>query len=104
MVLRFCFRAEEDINHLFFSITLSLQVWKKIHRWLNVDFIPFEQCWSHFNNFGALAKNKKYLKVLHLIWLVTTWSLWRAHNNIMFGAEAVDLSSLVDQIIFIFGL
>jgi hypothetical protein len=28
-------------------------------KWFNVDMVHFEEVWSHFNDFGALVKNKK---------------------------------------------
>jgi hypothetical protein len=62
-------------------------------KWFSVDMVHFEEVWSHFNDFGALVKYKKYAKGWHLIWLATTWSLWNARNNVM--------RVLVDQIIFI---
>jgi hypothetical protein len=34
----------------------------------------------------------------HVIWLATTWSLWRARNNILFRGETVNISLLVDQL------
>ncbi|CAJ2641645.1 unnamed protein product [Trifolium pratense] len=97
----FCFREEEDIDHVFFNCSFSQQIWKGIFVWLNVDFIPYEVCWQHFISFGALVKNKSYAKARHVIWLATTWSLWRARNNIMFRGDVINLQSLVNQIIYI---
>ncbi|CAJ2643768.1 unnamed protein product [Trifolium pratense] len=97
----FCFREEEDIDHVFFNCSFSQQIWKGIFVWLNVDFIPYEVCWQHFISFGALVKNKSYAKARHVIWLATTWSLWRARNNIMFRGDVINLQSLINQIIYI---
>ncbi|MCI16259.1 putative ribonuclease H protein, partial [Trifolium medium] len=97
----FCFREAEDIDHLFFNCPFSNQVWTKIYKWLNVEFIPFDESWKHFVTFGLLVTNKKYAKGRHVIWLATTWSLWRLRNHIMFRGDLANLSSLVDQITYI---
>ncbi|XP_045831366.1 uncharacterized protein LOC123922712 [Trifolium pratense] len=97
----FCFREEEDINHLFFNCSISIQVWKKVYEWLDMNFITFEEVWKHFTTFGDLVKSKSLAKARHVIWLATTWSIWRTRNNIMFRGDVFNLALLVDQIIFI---
>ncbi|CAJ2631177.1 unnamed protein product [Trifolium pratense] len=97
----FCYREKEDINHLFFNCSFSIRVWTNIFKWMKVTYIHFEEVWSHFNSFGALVKNNKNAKGRHLIWLATTWSLWRARNNTMFRGVVANVSVIVDQIIFI---
>ncbi|CAJ2628008.1 unnamed protein product [Trifolium pratense] len=97
----FCFREEEDIDHLFFNCSISIQVWKKVYEWLDMNFITFEEVWKHFTTFGDLVKSKSLAKARHVIWLATTWSIWRTRNNIMFRGDVFNLALLVDQIIFI---
>jgi hypothetical protein len=53
----FWFREEEDINHLFFNCTFSLQVWKKIYRWLNVR-ISYKLGLGSFSLFALLFERK----------------------------------------------
>ncbi|GAU23394.1 hypothetical protein TSUD_334420 [Trifolium subterraneum] len=57
--------------------------------------------WKHFLHYGSLVKNKKGMKVRHLIWLATTWCLWRMKNNILFRDENADFAVVFDQIKFI---
>jgi hypothetical protein len=56
----------------------------------NVNFIPFEECWKHFNKFGSLVKKKNYENGRHLIWLETIWSLRLMRNNIMFREDLLN--------------
>jgi hypothetical protein len=49
----------------------------------------------------SLLHNKHSKNTKHIIWLATTWSLWRTRNNIIFRGDPVNVSSLVDQIIHI---
>jgi c-di-GMP-related signal transduction protein len=48
------------------------QVWKKDYKWLNVDFIGFEEGWKHFTSFSSLVKSKRLANTHHVIWLTTT--------------------------------
>jgi hypothetical protein len=62
------------------------------------DTIAFEDVWTHFNMSGTLVKGGGGSKVRQLIWLATTWCLWRIRNNIMFRGVLPNLLILVDQI------
>jgi hypothetical protein len=53
---------------------------------------------NHFSSFGELVKTKKGARVSHLIWLATTWNLWKLRNNVLFNGALPDASSLVDDI------
>jgi hypothetical protein len=88
----FSFWKEEDIHHLFFKREFSKQMWRSIFKWLNVDYIPFEERCAH------IECSKKHAKICHLIWLA---GIWRLSNNKMFRGEISNLSILVDHIIFI---
>jgi hypothetical protein len=94
----FCFWKVEDTYHLFFKREFSKQVWKSIFKWLNVDYIPFEEGCAYIDAFEALVKSKKRAKVRHLIWPA---NIWRLSNNKIFRGEISNLSILVDHIIFI---
>jgi hypothetical protein len=97
----FCLNELEDINHIFFICTVSSQIWSKVFRWMGVNPISFVNITNHFTLFGGLLKGGHYKKFHHLIWLETTWTIWRKRNNIVFRGEFVNISSLVDQIICI---
>jgi hypothetical protein len=55
----------------------------------------------HFTLFGELFKGSKFKRYRHIIWLATTWSIWRTRNNIIFRGDSVNVSTLLDQIIYI---
>jgi hypothetical protein len=85
---------QEELSHLLFNCPFSQELWKRIFKWMNVDFISFDEGWEHFFAFGALLENKKFEKARHVIWLATTWCLWRARNNVLFRGEAIDVKVL----------
>jgi hypothetical protein len=53
---------------------------------------------NHFFKFGDIIKSKKGNRVRHLIWLATTWCIWRLRNNIVFRGKVADYAVLVDNI------
>jgi hypothetical protein len=52
---------------------------------------------QHFIEFGEGKIDKRYQ---HIIWLATTWCLWHMRNNILFRGDCVNISSLVNQIVY----
>jgi hypothetical protein len=50
----------------------------------------------------GLSQPAKSHKVIHLIWLATTWCLWRLRNNVMFRGILPNLLIFIDQIMYIF--
>jgi hypothetical protein len=97
----FCSQEVEDCNHLFFSCYKVKEVWRQVCLWLGVVSNLQEGGWKLFLHYGSLVKNKKGMKVRHLIWLATTWCLWRMRNNILFRDENADFAVVFDQIKFI---
>ncbi|XP_045810084.1 uncharacterized protein LOC123904464 [Trifolium pratense] len=91
----------EDCNHLFFSCNKVTELWRQVCLWLGCDYNLQEVGCKHFLSFGLIIKSKKGKKVRHLIWLATTWCLWRTRNNILFRGDKADFSALLDQIRFI---
>jgi hypothetical protein len=57
---------------------------------------------EHFIHFGNIIKDKVHKRCPHIIWLATTWSLWRMQNNFLFQGGSVNLSLLLNQIKFMF--
>jgi hypothetical protein len=96
-----CLREYEDINHIFFNCSVSIEVWSNIFRWLRLNLIHFVNICNHFNLFGTTLKGATNKRSRHLIWLATTWCLWRHRNNIVFRGDSVNASSLVEQIKYI---
>jgi hypothetical protein len=97
----FCFTKQEEINHIFFTCSVTIQVWQCIFRWLGTRFLLFEDIFQHFTVFGEIAKGKNSKLFRHIIWLAMTWSICRTRNNIFFRGDCVNITSLVDQIIYI---
>jgi hypothetical protein len=68
---------------------------------MGCEYIHNDEGWKHFNDFGNIFKDKKEVKVRHLILLATTWCIWQLRNNIIFRGAIANHVQLVDQIKFI---
>jgi hypothetical protein len=55
---------------------------------------------NHFSKFGDMIKTKKGGRVRQLIWLATTWNIWKHRNSVIFNGVIPNVSSLVDEIKF----
>jgi hypothetical protein len=97
----FCFKEPEDINHIFFNCNVSGEVWSTIFRWMGDQVNPCGSICDHFLLSGDSLKAINNKRSRHVIWLATTWYLWRKRNNTIFRGEFVNISSFVEQIMYI---
>jgi hypothetical protein len=94
----FCQNVQEDIHHIFFTCSIAATV--RIFRWMGVNSIAYISIPQHLILFGRLIKGKKQKRLKHIIWLATTWCIWRAHNNIIFRGALVNIPSLINHIFY----
>jgi hypothetical protein len=95
LICMFCENAIEDCAHLFFSCPTSGRIWQEISKWLGKSITASGEGWSHFQLFGNLLTTHKYKRVSHLIWMTTTWSIWKLRNNMIFKAATLQAPQLV---------
>ncbi|CAJ2672610.1 uncharacterized protein LOC123895689 [Trifolium pratense] len=53
---------------------------------------------DHFMAFGELFNVKDKWRIRHLVWLATTWNLWKVRNNVIFNGGIMDESALLEEI------
>ncbi|MCH81357.1 ribonuclease H protein [Trifolium medium] len=94
----FCVLVHEDCAHLFFRCPFSKKVWQAVYNWIGKSLSADVTGWHHFMLFGDLLKGKKRERYSHLIWLATTWHLWKHRNNVVFNGVIPAASSLMDDI------
>jgi hypothetical protein len=97
----FCFNWEENIDHIFMTCQVTANIWRAVLKWMGSNVTIVGTVQQHFLLFGDLIKGKHSKSVKHIIWLATTWCIWRKRNNIIFRGENMNVPSLVDQIIYI---
>jgi hypothetical protein len=95
----FCSLNIEDSGHLFFSCNFSRGIWALISNWIGKGIpVGVDGCYN-FLIFGDLVGLKKGGgRVSRLIWMATTWCLWRHRNNVIFKGATPDSTSLVNEI------
>jgi ribosomal protein L30/L7E len=95
-----CSNQDETIFHVFIQCQFSSTVWRKILAWLGLNSISSTSVQHHFLLFGDLIKSKVNKKHRHIIWLATTWCIWRRRNNLVFRDDRATIFSTVNQIIY----
>ncbi|PNX71113.1 pantothenate synthetase [Trifolium pratense] len=94
----FCFWHREDGAHLFFSCYFSKVVWRNVLKWLGLSSPLDVEGIDHFLLFGEFFKVKDKGHVRHLVWLATTWNLWKMRNKVIFKGDIPDTAVLLDSI------
>jgi hypothetical protein len=84
--------------HLFFSCPFSKGAWTNVFNWLGKSLQAGIEGRNHFLNFGDLFIVKDKGQVRYLVWLATTWNMWKLRNNVIFNGVIPDASLLVDKI------
>ncbi|KAK2352803.1 hypothetical protein QL285_090514 [Trifolium repens] len=95
-----CCNHVETTPHIFLQCHTSNSVWLNIFKWMGLTPIMNVSVQQHFILFGDLLKSNIHKRYRHVIWLATTWCIWRWRNQIIFRGERVNISTLVDQIIY----
>jgi hypothetical protein len=95
-----CCNHVETTTHIFLQCPASNSVWVHIFKWMGLTPIMNASVQQHFIVFGDLLKSVVHKRYRHVIWLATTWCIWRRRNHIVFRGERVNISTLVDQIIY----
>jgi hypothetical protein len=54
--------------------------------------------WNHFVLFGESVNMKVDGRVRHLIWLATTWTIWKHRNNVIFNGVLPDAKFVINEI------
>ncbi|KAK2424703.1 hypothetical protein QL285_035035 [Trifolium repens] len=95
-----CCNHVESISHVFFQCHVSNSVWLFIFKRMGVSPIMNATVQQHFLLFGDFIKSKVNKRFRHVIWLATTWCIWRWRNQIIFQGDRANVSTIVDQIIY----
>jgi hypothetical protein len=96
----FCSHHLEDCEHLFFDCSFIKGVWNLVFQWIGRSSSTGAGVMGihHFSSFGILFRNPKCGRSKHLIWLTTTWCVWKLRNQVVFNGVVPSLSSLMEDI------
>ncbi|XP_057419023.1 uncharacterized protein LOC130713255 [Lotus japonicus] len=67
-------------------------------KWLAYDLVLPEDCRTHFLQHSQNRWKKKQKRCWNSIWAAVVWSMWVAHNNVVFNNEAADSEQIFEMI------
>jgi hypothetical protein len=89
----------ETTDHLFVGCCVFGTVWQLICKWLGISFVSPGSINDHFLQFIHLAGMPRsshiYFKV---IWLASTWAIWKDRNNRVFTNEVIDIHNILEKV------
>jgi hypothetical protein len=94
----FYFHHIEDCVHLFYCCSFSKGVWEVVFNWVGKRLSMDAVSWNHFSLFGTLFNFQKGGRINHLLWLATTWNIWKLRNQVVFNGVTRNAFLLLDDI------
>ncbi|XP_057811338.1 uncharacterized protein LOC131025559 [Salvia miltiorrhiza] len=93
----FCKSHTEDMNHLFFTCSQTVEIWLAIIQWLGVQTVQQREVCNHFIAFMGLG-NKAATPFLSSVWICLIWSLWKVRNECIFDQGSWNKDKMVFEI------
>ncbi|XP_058741005.1 uncharacterized protein LOC131613343 [Vicia villosa] len=93
-----CAASEENTLHLFLNCPTTATVWKQVLTWLDREHSIQIDIIDHFLSFNTTFKGKYGKNKERMVWMDTTWSVWRMRNDLLFNSIEVDVGELVFNI------
>ncbi|GKB64833.1 RNA-directed DNA polymerase, eukaryota, reverse transcriptase zinc-binding domain protein [Tanacetum coccineum] len=94
-----CDRVTESSRHLFFECHFAKDIFRKICRWWNVDFLDvnsFDEWTSWIDNLRMPSKHKRLLQgACFGSW----WFIWSFRNKCVFGADSPSKATIFDDVV-----
>lgn len=78
-----CNDLNESVTHLFFSCSLTWQVWSRIFNWMGVYAVFSAEPKDHFHQFCGLFPFVKKNGLMS-IWISVIWHIWMGRNAAVF--------------------
>ncbi|GJY66379.1 RNA-directed DNA polymerase, eukaryota, reverse transcriptase zinc-binding domain protein [Tanacetum coccineum] len=94
-----CDNAVESSSHIFFACHIAREVFRKITRWWDINFLEVsshEEWTDWLSNLRLLSKHKKRLEgVCYVMW----WHIWNFCNKSVFGASIPSKAAIFEDIV-----
>lgn len=97
----FCSICEENCDHLFFSCSVSSEVWYNVFKWVGFHTVMHMKAENNLIQFDFINDGKIRKNLRFLIWGATVWVIWIHRNNIIFQKEKIDKVAMIAHIKFI---
>ncbi|GJS68686.1 RNA-directed DNA polymerase, eukaryota, reverse transcriptase zinc-binding domain protein [Tanacetum coccineum] len=91
--------AVKSSSHIFFACHIAREVFRKITRWWDINFLEVsshEEWTDWLSNLHLLSKHKKRLEgVCYVMW----WHIWNFRNKSVFGASIPSKAAIFEDIV-----
>ncbi|GJS26063.1 retrotransposon protein, putative, ty1-copia subclass [Tanacetum coccineum] len=88
----------ETGSHILMRCQFALKIWRQIARWWDLDIphmLSMKELLERVDNL-KFSKNQK--KGLYIVRITTAWSIWRFHNEMVFGVDKPKKALIFDFI------
>lgn len=89
----------EDSTYLFLSCPTFSTIFPLVRAWIGFDGVDSQVLSDHFLQFinytGGLKERRSFL---HMIWLLSVWTIWNKRNRMMFKNKECSIIQLLDKI------
>jgi len=92
-----CCAHEENVDHLFFSCTVSQMVCNMYDRWLGLSTVHHVKARANFQQFHLFDLNSTQNLVWKGMWLAIIGEIWNHRNGVIFNHRKVDPIEIFDQ-------
>ena len=94
-----CQQAREDINHLFFTCSVALQIWFKVAKWVELHIHSFFSVEEQLQWVDGLTTVRSKRSILDSVCSTLLWVLWTFRNDIVFGNKKMKKEILFDSVV-----
>lgn len=91
-------QQEESISHLSFECKKAFEIWSEIYRWMKVSAVMHNNPSANLLQYSFKFGSRKESAFANAVWICVVWSIWKAHNEIVFCNSQLNCSSLVEEI------
>ncbi|XP_022030815.1 uncharacterized protein LOC110931740 [Helianthus annuus] len=97
-----CVLCEQDVesaDHILLNCRVAEEVWHRLSLWMNIppglNQSTVDEMLQSVNGLNV-SKNRK--RIIHAIYIITMWSIWKARNRKIFEGIIVNRYKLVEDI------
>lgn len=79
-----CFKAEENIDHLFVSCDFAQQIWQKVLSAFDIAYMPQSSFGEFFITAMKLIFSPQILSLWRAVFVNVIWNIWNSRNRVIF--------------------
>ncbi|GKE71474.1 RNA-directed DNA polymerase, eukaryota [Tanacetum coccineum] len=96
-----CNSSVESSAHLFFSCNLAKDMFKKVTRWWNLEYVDIHSYGEWLEWLKSLKVHTRLKDIFEAICYVLWWFIWKHHNQTVFGGKKQRLETFFDDIVLL---